>query len=187
MVELYALKGNRDNVAPLSGGVIVDARDTFDQMGKPAVSMQMNGNGAKKWEEITGAVSQQGNAIAIVLDSIVYSAPGVSRGAISGGQSEISGSFTINEKKDLANILRAGKLPAAAEIVQSDVVGPSLGQEAIDDGLLSFVIGFSLVLLWMVIYYGKAGFYANLALLVNILFIFGILASFGAVLTLPGI
>ena len=99
MVELYALKGNRDNVAPLSGGVIVDARDTFDQMGKPAVSMQMNGNGAKKWEEITGAVSQQGNAIAIVLDNIVYSAPGVSRGAISGGQSEISGSFTVNETK----------------------------------------------------------------------------------------
>jgi SecD/SecF fusion protein len=187
MVELYALKGNRDNVAPLSGGVIVDARDTFDQLGKPAVSMQMNGVGAKKWEEITGNVSQQGNAIAIVLDNIVYSAPGVSRGAISGGQSEISGSFTINETKDLANILRAGKLPAAAEIVQSDVVGPSLGQEAIDNGLLSFVIGFSLVLLWMVIYYGKAGFYANLALLVNILFIFGILASFGAVLTLPGI
>lgn len=187
MVELYALKGNRDNVAPLSGGVIVDARDTFDQMGKPAVSMQMNGNGAKKWEEITGAVSQQGNAIAIVLDNIVYSAPGVSRGAISGGQSEISGSFTVNETKDLANILRAGKLPAAAEIVQSDVVGPSLGQEAIDNGLISFIIGFSLVLLWMVVYYGKAGFYANLALLVNILFIFGILASFGAVLTLPGI
>ncbi|BCY28730.1 protein translocase subunit SecDF [Flavobacterium okayamense] len=187
MVELYALKGNRDNVAPLSGGVIVDARDTFDQLGKPAVSMQMNGNGAKKWEEITGAVSQQGNAIAIVLDNIVYSAPGVSRGAISGGQSEISGSFTVNETKDLANILRAGKLPASAEIVQSDVVGPSLGQEAIDNGLISFIIGFSLVLLWMVVYYGKAGFYANLALLVNILFIFGILASFGAVLTLPGI
>lgn len=187
MVELYALKGNKDNIAPLSGGVIVDARDTFDQMGKPAVSMQMNGAGAKKWEEITGAVSQQGNAIAIVLDNIVYSAPGVSRGAISGGQSEISGSFTINETKDLANILRAGKLPAAAEIVQSDVVGPSLGQEAIDNGLISFIIGFSLVLLWMVVYYGKAGFYANLALLVNILFIFGILASFGAVLTLPGI
>lgn len=187
IVELYALKGNRENVAPLSGGVIVDARDTFDQLGKPAVSMQMNGVGARKWEEITGAVSQQGNAIAIVLDNIVYSAPGVSRGAISGGQSEISGSFTINETKDLANILRAGKLPAAAEIVQSDVVGPSLGQEAIDNGMISFVIGFVLVLLWMVFYYGKTGFYANLALLVNILFIFGVLASFGAVLTLPGI
>ncbi len=187
IVELYALKGNREGKAPISGGVIVDARDTFDQMGKPAVSMQMNGAGARLWEDLTGKVSQQGNAIAIVLDNIVYSAPGVSRGAISGGQSEISGSFTVNETKDLANILRAGKLPASAEIVQSDVVGPSLGQEAIDNGLISFIIGFSLVLLWMVVYYGKAGFYANLALLVNILFIFGILASFGAVLTLPGI
>ncbi len=187
MVELYALKGNRENVAPLSGGVIVDARDTFDQLGNPAVSMQMNAKGAKVWEEITGEVSKQGNAIAIVLDNIVYSAPGVSRGAISGGQSEISGNFTVNETKDLSNILRAGKLPAAAEIVQSDVVGPSLGQEAIDNGMLSFVLGFAFVLIWMVIYYGKAGFYANLALLVNILFIFGALASFGAVLTLPGI
>ncbi len=185
--ELYLLKGTRNNVAPLSGGVIVDARDTYDQLGKPAVSMQMNGNGAKKWEQITGAVSQQGNAIAIVLDNIVYSAPGVSKGAITGGQSEISGNFTIEETKDLANILRAGKLPAAAEIVQSEVVGPSLGQEAIDNGMLSFIIGFALVLLWMVVYYGKTGFYANLALLVNILFIFGTLASFGAVLTLPGI
>jgi SecD/SecF fusion protein len=185
--DLYALKGTRDNVAPLSGGVIVDAKDTFDQLGKPAVSMQMNGNGSRKWEQITGAVSQQGNAIAIVLDNIVYSAPGVSKGAITGGQSEISGNFTIEETKDLANILRAGKLPAAAEIVQSEVVGPSLGQEAIDNGMLSFVIGFALVLLWMVVYYGKTGFYANLALLVNILFIFGTLASFGAVLTLPGI
>ena len=187
ITDLYALKGTRDNVAPLSGGVIVDAKDTFDQMGKPAVSMQMNGNGSRKWEQITGAVSQQGNAIAIVLDNIVYSAPGVSKGAITGGQSEISGNFTIDETKDLANILRAGKLPAAAEIVQSEVVGPSLGQEAIDNGMLSFVIGFGLVLLWMVVYYGKTGFYANLALLVNILFIFGTLASFGAVLTLPGI
>ncbi len=187
VTDLYALKGTRDNVAPLSGGVIVDARDTFDQLGKPAVSMQLNGNGARKWEQITGAVSQQGNAIAIVLDNIVYSAPGVSKGAITGGQSEISGNFTIEETKDLANILRAGKLPAAAEIVQSEVVGPSLGQEAIDNGMLSFVIGFALVLLWMVVYYGKTGFYANLALLVNILFIFGTLASFGAVLTLPGI
>jgi SecD/SecF fusion protein len=156
-------------------------------MGKPAVSMQMNGQGAKEWEKITGAVSQQGNAIAIVLDNVVYSAPGVSRGAITGGQSEISGSFSINETKDLANILRAGKLPAAAEIVQSDVVGPSLGAEAVNSGMISFIIGFALVLLWMIFYYGKTGFYANLALLVNILFIFGALASFGAVLTLPGI
>jgi SecD/SecF fusion protein len=185
--ELYALKGNRENEAPISGGVITNATDTYDNFGKPAVSMQMNGKGAKLWEKLTGDVSQQGNAIAIVLDNKVYSAPGVSKGAITGGNSEISGSFTIEETKDLANILRAGKLPARAEILQSDVVGPSLGKEAINSGIMSFIIGFSLVLLWMVVYYGKTGFYANLALLVNILFIFGVLASFGAVLTLPGI
>lgn len=188
IVELYALKRNgKDGKAPISGGVIVDATDTFDQLGKPAVSMQMDGAGSREWEKLTGKVSQQGNAIAIVLDNIVYSAPGVSKGAITGGRSEISGSFTVTETKDLANVLRAGKLPAKADIVQSEVVGPSLGKEAVDNGFLSFIIGFTLVLLWMVVYYGKAGFYANLALLVNILFIFGALASFGAVLTLPGI
>ena len=186
-VELYALKGNRSNKAPIAGGVIVDATDTYDQMGQPAVTMQMNGAGAKQWERLTGTVSKQGNAIAIVLDNQVYSAPGVSRGAITGGRSEITGNFSISETKDLANILKAGKLPARAEIIQSDVVGPSLGKEAIDSGVMSFLIGFSLVLLWMVFYYGKTGFYANLALLINILFIFGALASFGAVLTLPGI
>ena len=187
IVELYALKRGRDGKAPISGGVIVDATDTFDQLGKPAVSMQMNGAGARDWEKLTGQVSQQGNAIAVVLDNIVYSAPGVSSGPIAGGRSEISGSFSPSETKDLANILRAGKLPARADIVQKEVVGPSLGKEAVQSGFLSFIIGFSLVLLWMVVYYGKAGFYANLALLINILFIFGALASFGAVLTLPGI
>ncbi|MCL9769904.1 protein translocase subunit SecDF [Flavobacterium sp. HXWNR69] len=185
--DLYALKGTRDNVAPLSGGVIVDAKDTFDQFGKPAVSMQMNGNGARKWEQITGAVSQEGNAIAIVLDDVVYSAPGVSKGAITGGQSEISGNFTIDETKDLANVLRAGKLPAAAEIIQSAEVGPSLGQKAIDAGIISSVVAFLLVCFWMVFYYGRAGWYANVALLLNVLFLFGVMASFGFVLTLPGI
>lgn len=185
--ELYVLKGTRDNVAPLSGGVIVDAKDTFDQFGKPAVSMQMNANGARIWEKITGAVSQQGNAIAIVLDNTVYSAPGVSKGAITGGQSEISGNFTLEETKDLANVLRAGKLPAAAEIIQSAEVGPSLGQKAIDAGILSSIVGFILVCIWMVFYYGRAGWYANAALLLNVLFLFGVMASFGFVLTLPGI
>ena len=185
--ELYVLKGTRDNVAPLSGGVIVDAKDTFDQFGKPAVSMQMNANGARLWEKITGAVSQQGNAIAIVLDNTVYSAPGVSKGAITGGQSEISGNFTLEETKDLANVLRAGKLPAAAEIIQSAEVGPSLGQKAIDAGILSSLVGFILVCVWMVFYYGRAGWYANAALLLNVLFLFGVMASFGFVLTLPGI
>ena len=187
VVELYAMKGNRDNQPPMSGGVVTDAKDTFDQLGKPAVSMQMNSKGAKTWEELTGkAYTTQGN-IAIVLDNIVYSAPGVSSGPIAGGNSEISGTFTLTETKDLANVLRAGKLPAAAEIVQSEVVGPSLGQEAIDNGTTSSIVGLLLVSLWMMIYYGKSGWYANIALAVNLLFLFGILASLGAVLTLPGI
>ncbi|HQZ23958.1 MAG TPA: protein translocase subunit SecDF [Flavobacterium sp.] len=186
-VELYALKGNRDNVASMGGGVVTDAKDTFDQSGKPAVSMQMNGPGAKAWEELTGRAYTQKSSIAIVLDNIVYSAPGVSSGPISGGRSEISGNFEIAETKDLANVLRAGKLPAAADIIQSDVVGPSLGQEAIDNGTNSALLGLLLVSLWMMVYYGRAGWYANIALAVNLLFLFGILASLGAVLTLPGI
>jgi SecD/SecF fusion protein len=186
-VELYALKGNRDNQAAMSGGVVTDAKDSFDQMGKPAVTMQMSGQGAKAWEELTGKAFTQKSNIAIVLDDVVYSAPGVSSGPISGGRSEITGAFDITETKDLANVLRAGKLPAAAEIVQSEVVGPSLGQEAIDNGTNSAIIGLLIVSLWMMIYYGKSGFYANIALAVNLLFLFGILASLGAVLTLPGI
>jgi SecD/SecF fusion protein len=187
VVELYALKGNRDNVASMGGAVVTDASDTFDQMGKPAVSMQMNSKGAKEWEELTGRAYTQKSSIAIVLDDIVYSAPGVSSGPIAGGRSEISGQFDVTETKDLANVLRAGKLPAAAEIISSEVVGPSLGQEAIDNGTNSALIGLLLVSLWMMIYYGKAGWYANIALAVNLLFMFGILASLGAVLTLPGI
>ncbi|WP_136666752.1 protein translocase subunit SecDF [Flavobacterium sp. H122] len=186
-VEIYAIKGNRTNTPPMSGSVLVDAADTFDQMGKPAVNMQMNGKGAKIWEELTGRVFSQKNAIAIVLDNVVYSAPGVTSGPIAGGRSEISGAFTIEETKDLANVLRAGKLPAAAEIVQSEVVGPSLGQKAIDNGTTSAVVGLLLVMIWMWVYYGKSGSYANIALVVNLLFLFGILASLGAVLTLPGI
>ena len=185
---LYALKGTRDNVAPMGGGVITDAKDDFDQFGKPAVSMQMNGRGANKWEELTGRAYTQKSAIAIVLDNVVYSAPGVSSGPISGGRSQISGSFDITETKDLANVLRAGKLPASADIIQSEVVGPSLGQEAIDAGVTSSLVGLLLVSLWMIIYYGRAGVYANIALAVNILFLFGFMASFpGFVLTLPGI
>ncbi len=185
--DLYALKGNRNNVAPLSGGVITDAMDTFDQMGKPAVSMQMNGQGAKVWEEMTGKAYTDKGYIAIALDDVVYSAPGVSSGPIAGGRSEITGNFEIEESKDLANVLRAGKLPAKAEIVQSEVVGPSLGQKAIDAGIISAIVGFLLVCFWMVFYYGRAGWYANLALLLNLLFLFGIMSSFGFVLTLPGI
>ena len=186
-IDLYAIKSNREENAPLSGSVIVDATQTYDQFNKPAVSMQMDGKGARTWEQMTGkAFREQGN-IAIVLDDIVYSAPGVSRGAIAGGNSEISGEFTLNEAIDLANVLRAGKLPASADIIQSEVVGPSLGQEAISSGFMSFLIAMILVLLWMIFYYGKAGGFADIALALNILLIFGVLASIGAVLTLPGI
>ncbi|HET8886833.1 MAG TPA: protein translocase subunit SecDF [Salinimicrobium sp.] len=185
--ELYALKVDRTQEPPLSGNVVTDAQQTFDQMGRVAVSMQMNGKGAKIWEAMTGKASAEGSQIAIVLDDIVYSAPGVSSGPISGGRSEITGDFTVNEGQDLANVLNAGKLPASADIIQSEIVGPSLGQEAIDSGMMSFVIGLVLVLLYMIVYYGKAGIYADIALVVNILFIFGILAGLGAVLTLPGI
>ena len=187
VVGLYALKGNRNMEPPLSGDVITDAQQTYDQMGRVAVSMQMDGRGAKLWEEMTGLASTQQSNIAIVLDNTVYSAPGVSTGPISGGRSEISGDFTITEGQDLANVLRAGKLPASADIIQSEIVGPSLGQEAIDSGIWSFAIALVFVLLWMIFYYGKAGLFADVALAVNILFIFGILAGLGAVLTLPGI
>ena len=187
VVELYALKSNRDNKAPLSGGVVVDALQTFDQVGNAAVSMQMDSRGARIWENMTGKAFKEASNIAIVLDNIVYSAPGVSSGAISGGRSEITGSFTLNEAIDLANVLRAGKLPASAEIIQSEIVGPSLGKEAIEAGINSFVIALIFVLLWMVFYYGSSGIYADIALVINILLIFGILAGLGAVLTLPGI
>jgi len=186
-VELYALKGNKENAAPLGGNVITGASDTFDQLGKPAVSMTMNTSGAQKWEEMTGKAYREQGFIAIVLDDVVYSAPGVTTGPIAGGNSQISGAFDVTETKDLANILRAGQLPAAAEIVQSEIVGPSLGQEAIDNGITSSIVGLLIVSLWMVVYYGKAGWFANAALVVNLLFLFGFLASLGAVLTLPGI
>lgn len=187
VAPLYALKGNRQNEPPLSGSVITDATQAYDQVGRVAVTMQMNGKGAKTWEEMTGFAFENQSQIAIVLDNVVYSAPGVSTGPISGGRSEITGDFSITEGQDLANVLRAGKLPASADIVQSEIVGPSLGQEAIDSGITSFVIALILVLLWMIFYYGKAGIFADIALVVNILYIFGVLAGLGAVLTLPGI
>ena len=187
VVELYALKSNRDNLAPLSGGVVVDALQTFDQVGNAAVSMQMDSRGARIWESMTGKAFKEASNIAIVLDDIVYSAPGVSSGPIAGGRSEITGNFTLNEAIDLANVLRAGKLPASAEIIQSEIVGPSLGQEAIEAGIYSFIIALIFVLGWMIFYYGSSGIYADIALILNILLIFGILAGLGAVLTLPGI
>ena len=187
LIELYAIKGNREGAPELSGAVITDARQSYSTTGKPSVSMQMNSKGAKVWEDMTGKAFSEGGQIAIVLDEIVYSAPGVTTGPISGGNSEISGQFTINEAVDLANVLRAGKLPASADIVQAEEVGPSLGLEAVTSGKLSFLIALSLVLLWMIFYYGKAGIYSDVALFMNILLIFGFLAGLGAVLTLPGI
>ena len=185
--SLYAIKSNREDTSPLSGGVVVDASQSYDAVGNPAVSMQMNAQGARIWENLTDVAYRQNSNIAIVLDDIVYSAPGVTRGAISGGRSEITGDFDLNEAIDLANVLRAGKLPASATIIQSEVVGPSLGQEAIDSGIYSFLIALTFVLVWMIFYYGPSGIFADIALILNIVLIFGILAGLGAVLTLPGI
>lgn len=185
-IELYALKTNRKGEPDLSGASIVDAQQGYDQVGRVSVTMQMDRKGSKIWEQMTTKAAEQGTQIAIVLDNEVYSAPGVSN-PIKGGNSEITGNFTVLEAQDLANVLRAGKLPAKANIVQSEIVGPSLGQEAIDSGINSFIIALLLVLVWMIFYYGKAGIYADIALVVNILFIFGVLAGLGAVLTLPGI
>ncbi|MCH9660638.1 MAG: protein translocase subunit SecDF, partial [Bacteroidetes bacterium] len=187
LTSLYAIKGNRDNKAQLAGGVITDAQQSYTPAGQVSVTMQMNGAGAKVWENMTEYAYQNQSQIAVVLDDIVYSAPGVSSGKISGGRSEITGNFDILEGQDLANVLRAGKLPASADIIQAEVVGPTLGQEAISSGILSFAIALAFVLLWMIFYYGKAGAFADIALAVNILFIFGVLAGLGAVLTLPGI
>lgn len=187
VIDLHALKGNRENEARISGDVIDDARDTFDQVSRPAVSMSMNSRGAKEWEKLTGDAFTNQTSIAVVLDNLVYTAPGVSTGPIAGGRSEITGDFTINETKDIANVLRAGKLPASAELIAYDIVGPSLGQEAIDSGFMSFIIAMIIVLVWMVFYYGRAGLFADIALIFNVLLIFGVLASLKAVLTLPGI
>ena len=187
LIELYALRGNRDNTPPLTGNVVTQAEQTYDVRNQPAVSMQMDGKGARIWENLTGKAFTQNTNIAIVLDNIVYSAPGLTTCAISGGLSGITGHFTLNEAVDLANVLRAGKLPASADIVQSEIVGPSLGQEAIDSGMNSFLIATIFIFAWMIFYYGRAGIYADLALILNILLIFGTLASIEAVLTLPGI
>ena len=187
LVELYALRGNRTNEPPLSGSVVTDAVQTYDNHNQPCVSMNMNSEGAKIWENLTGKVFTEKGNIAIVLDNIVYSAPSVTSGPIAGGSTQITGNFTVLEAQDLANVLRAGKLPASADIVQSVVVGPSLGQEAITSGFISFAIAGLIIFLWMLFYYGRAGVFADIALLFNILLMFGILVSIDSVLTLPGI
>lgn len=185
-LELIAIKvTSRDGKAPLDGSAISDARQDFGQFNnQPEISMRMNPEGAKVWKRLTG--ENIGKSVAIVLDDYVYSFPTV-QGEIPGGNSSITGNFEINEAKDLANILKAGKLPAPARIVEEAVVGPSLGQEAIDSGLMSFIVALLIVFVFMVLYYSKAGFVANFALICNMFFIIGVLASLGAVLTLPGI
>ncbi|WP_405606707.1 protein translocase subunit SecDF [Polaribacter sp. Asnod1-A03] len=185
LIGLYAIKGNRNDKPTIEGDVILDAGQVFDQLNKPEVSMTMNSSGSKQWAKMTA--DNVGNFVAVVLDDYVYTAPSVNQ-AITGGRTSISGgTMTVAEAEDISTVLKAGKLPATARIIQIEVVGPSLGQEAIDASFLSFGLAILLVLVWMTLYYGKAGIYADIALLVNILFIFGILASFNAVLTLPGI
>lgn len=185
--QLVAIKvTNRDGHATLGGDVITDARADFAQTSAYAnVSMSMNQEGSKTWARMTK--DNIGKSIAIALDGYIYSFPTVN-GEITGGSSQITGNFTVEEAKDLANTLKSGKMPAPARIVQENIVGPSLGKEAINNGLISFIIAFILVLLYMILYYGVVpGLIADLALLANVFFLFGILASFGAVLTLPGI
>ena len=185
--ELVAIKASsRDGKAPLDGSSVTDARVSYNSQngGNPTVSMSMNAEGANTWARLTK--DNIGKQIAIVLDGTVYSYPVVNT-EITGGNSEISGNFDIEEATDLTNVLKSGKLPAPATIVQEQVVGPSLGAESIRAGLISFIIAFLLVLLYMILFYRGAGFVADIALLTNVLFLFGTLAAFGATLTLPGI
>ena len=185
--ELVAIKASsRDGKAPLDGGAVTDAHVSYDQRrgGEPSVSMTMNAEGSTIWARLTK--ENIGKQIAIVLDGTVYSYPMV-HGEITGGSSEITGKFDVEEATDLVNVLKSGKLPAPATIVQEQVVGPSLGAESINAGLISFIIAFCLVLLYMILFYHGAGIAADIALLVNVLLLFGTLAAFGAVLTLPGI
>ncbi len=183
--QLYALKGGKDGRASLDGSVVTDARDDFEQMRGSVVNMTMNTSGAKAWAKITR--DNIGNAIAIVLDDQVYSAPNVNN-EITGGQSEITGNFTPEEAKDLANVLKSGKMAAAVSIVQEDIIGPSLGQEAIEHGLISFLVALVLLVAYLTIMYGWVpGMVATIGILCNLFFTMGILASLQAVLTLSGI
>ncbi len=187
VVPLHAIKiTTRDGKAPLDGGAVVDARQEYEHnTGRPVVSMNMNGEGAKIWARLTK--ENVGHSIAIVLDGYVCSSPTVN-GEIPGGNSQISGRFDVKEAQDLANILKSGKLPAPARIIADEIVGPSLGSESIQSGMWSFVIAFCLVLVYMLFFYSRgAGLAADIALFTNLFFLFGVLASIGAVLTLPGI
>ena len=184
-VNLVALKSNRGGKAAMEGDVVTDANEAFGQFSSTAeVSMAMNAEGAKQWKRLTA--DNIGKSVAIVLDGYVYSYPTV-QAEIAGGRSSITGDFTLEEAKDLANILKSGKLPAPARIIEEAIVGPSLGKEAISSGMYSFIFALIFVLIYITFYYSRAGLAANIALLVNIFFIFGVLSSLGAVLTLPGI
>ena len=184
--ELYALKITEPNGrAPLEGDVITNGKDDFDQMGHPCVSMQMNSDGARRWSQITK--QNIGKAVAIVLDDAVYSAPRILT-QIDGGNSQITGNFTIEDTKDLANTLNSGKMPAPTRIVQEEVVGPSLGAQSIKQGVISFIVAFVLLMIYMIMLYGPIpGLMADCALLFNLFFTLGILTSFQAALTMPGI
>lgn len=185
LLELYAIKTARgSDQAPLEGDVVTDARQTLDQTSRPAVSMQMNAEGARKWRTLTS--ENIGRRIAVVLDDYVYTAP-VVNGEIPNGQSEIAGNFTLQEAQDLANILKSGSLPAPTQIVEESIIGPTLGKEAQNQGVFSMIAGLALVVLFMVAYYAKGGLVAIAALVFNIFFILGILAQLGTALTLPGI
>uniref|UniRef100_UPI00404806EF protein translocase subunit SecDF n=1 Tax=Algoriphagus sp. TaxID=1872435 RepID=UPI00404806EF len=185
ILELYAIKLKKgSDQAPLEGDVVTDARQTLDQTSRPAVSMQMNADGARKWRNLTA--ENTGRRIAVVLDDYVYTAP-VVNGEIPNGQSEISGNFTLLEAQDLANILKSGSLPAPTQIVEESIIGPTLGKEAQSQGVISMIAGLSLVVLFMIAYYAKGGLVAIAALVFNVFFILGILAQLGTALTLPGI
>ena len=186
--ELYAIRSTeRNGRAPLEGDVIVDAQDEFDQYGKPSVGMTMNTDGARRWAQLTKKVATTQGCIAIVLDGYVYSAPTVSN-EITGGRSQITGHFTPEESKDLANVLKSGKMPAPAHIVQEDIVGPSLGQASINAGIISFIVALVLLMIYMCVMYGFIpGMVANGALVLNMFFTLGILSSFQAALTMSGI
>ena len=183
--ELYAIHTTADGKAPLEGNAITDAKSDFDQYGKPEVSMSMNNDGARIWANLTK--NNIGKAVAIVLDGVVYSAPNVMN-EINGGNSQITGNFTTEDTKDLANVLKGGKMDAPVKIVQDDTVGPSLGQESINKGIMSCIVAFVLLMIYMCLLYGiKPGMVANCALIINFFFILGVLASFQAALTMSGI
>ncbi len=183
ILPLYFLKKPAGR-APLEGNVITDAANDYDDRGRPEVTMNMNAEGARKWKNLTAA--NVGRPVAILLDNLVYTAPNV-QNEIPNGRSSISGNFTVEETKDMSNVLKAGKLPAPTNIVEESVVGATLGSEAVQAGVLSSIIGILLVLVFVVFYYNRAGFIADLALVINLFFLLGVMASLGAVLTMPGI